>query len=561
MINLHGGGWRLPVKALLVVLVLHLMACSDGVQVEDDAAPIQSLALHDSGFVDTHYSGSGQCTTCHDGLQDTGGADISMVRDWSSSMMANSARDPYWQAKVAAEMKRNPSLQDELGDTCSRCHAPMANDAARKLGQLPRLGAGGMLDAEHPLFDQAMDGVSCTLCHQIADDGLLGTPEGTSGRFVVESVENPSNRPAYGPYSDPAVVRMQTQVRFRPEHGPHMSSSAVCAACHDLQTTAHGATGAALPFPEQMVFTEWQNSIYAQAGEQAMQCQDCHMPVVDGEVQLSSEGGGIPRSGVSRHVFLGANTVMQSLMSRFSAELGIAVPPTDFQASIERNRAFLASAASVQIDEASLNGQELQVSVSVRNLAGHKLPSGFPSRRAWLHLVARDGAGNIVFESGALNEDGSIVGLDSDLDSTRFEPHHEEIRSQQDVQVYEAIMADASGEVTHTLMQASRYIKDNRLLPAGFDKLGASDEVRPRGEAERDADFQASLDEIVYRIPVVVPGEYAVTVSLKYQPLAFGHLQDLFLDDDLAEVARFRRQFDTVQLKSEVIASDSARVQ
>ena len=70
----------------------------------------------DSSFVGIHYSGSGNCAACHDGLSDSNGNDISIVRGWSDSMMANATKDPYWRAKVAAELRRNPALANEIND-------------------------------------------------------------------------------------------------------------------------------------------------------------------------------------------------------------------------------------------------------------------------------------------------------------------------------------------------------------------------------------------------------------------------------------------------------------
>ena len=70
----------------------------------------------------------------------------------------------------------------------------------------------------------------------------------------------------------------------------------------------------------------------------------------------------------------------------------------------------------------------LDADVVVRNLTGHKLPTGYPSRRVWLHVTVRDAAGAVVFESGAVEPTGAIAGNDNDADRERVEPHYDEIR-------------------------------------------------------------------------------------------------------------------------------------
>jgi hypothetical protein len=71
-----------------------------------------------------------------------------------------------------------------------------------------------------------------------------------------------------------------------------------------------------------------------------------------------------------------------------------------------------------------VEGPRLTAQVAVSNLSGHKFPTAYPSRRAWLHVTVRDGAGATVFESGAFRPDGSVSGNDMDEDALRFEPHH-----------------------------------------------------------------------------------------------------------------------------------------
>ena len=116
-----------------------------------------------SGY-STLFSGSGECVMCHASngtIMMEGNEDISPVTQWRSSMMAHASKDPLWQAKVAAEVDANPALQSVIEDKCTTCHAP--------LGRTEEMYTTG----EPYTFNEAMnnalalDGVSCTLCHQI----------------------------------------------------------------------------------------------------------------------------------------------------------------------------------------------------------------------------------------------------------------------------------------------------------------------------------------------------------------------------------------------------------
>ncbi|OJA03832.1 hypothetical protein BGC33_00715, partial [Bathymodiolus thermophilus thioautotrophic gill symbiont] len=105
------------------------------------------------------------------------------------------------------------------------------------------------------------------------------------------------------------------------------------------------------------------------------------------------------------------------------------------------------------------------------------------SRRAYLHLLLTDKTGKVVFESGKTNANGSIVGNDADSDSLSYEPHYDTINNPQQVQIYEAIMVDTENVLTHTLLRAETYRKDNRLLPQGFNKSTANADIAVHGNA------------------------------------------------------------------------------
>ena len=162
------------------------------------------------------------------------------------------------------------------------------------------------------------------------------------------------------------------------------------------------------------------------------------------------------------------------------------------------------------------------VDVVVRNLTGHKFPTGYPSRRAWLHFVARDANGNALFESGGVDGPAASTGNGSDADADGFEPHYDEITSADQVQIYESIMGTPSGMPTTGLLQATRYLKDNRLLPRGFDKATAASEIAVIGDATATSDFIGGEDRVRYRMPAAGVASVTAGTALSADRLPLG---------------------------------------
>ena len=80
------------------------------------------------------FATSDNCLACHNGLISSNGEDVSIGVAWRASMMANSSRDPYWQASVRRETLDHPSHADAIQDECAICHMPMARAAAHASG-------------------------------------------------------------------------------------------------------------------------------------------------------------------------------------------------------------------------------------------------------------------------------------------------------------------------------------------------------------------------------------------------------------------------------------------
>jgi hypothetical protein len=263
---------------------------------------------------------------------------------------------------------------------------------------------------------------------------------------------------------------------------------------------------------------------------------------------------GEPREQLARHSFLGGNFFMLRMLNRFRGDLGVIAPAGELEAAAQATiRQLQTETASVAIARAELAAGQIEADIVVRNLTGHKLPTGYPSRRVWLHAIVRDGAGRIVFESGAITTEGLIQGNDNDADGGRVEPHHEEIRSPDQVQVYESVMGRPDGTPTTGLLQATQFLKDNRLLPRGFNKTTANKDIATIGDASKDATFTDAGDRVRYLVTVEKSsGPFAIEVELRYQPIGFRWATNL-RDYDAPEPRRFVRYYDSMAAASSTV--------
>ena len=348
------------------------------------------------------------------------------------------------------------------------------------------------------------------------------------GGYVVAPPGARAPRPMFGPFRIERGIStiMRSATGFEPTESLHVRQSELCATCHTLVTKARGPSGEVVgELPEQMPFLEWKHS--ALAAEQRS-CQSCHMPVVEDETPIASVLGA-PRKGFARHTFVGGNFFMQRMLNRFRNELGVQAPAADLTAAVETTLSNLRSrTATVSVEVADAREGQLAADVTVENLTGHKLPTGYPSRRVWLHVTVRDSSGRIIFESGGIEPNGAIAGNDNDIDAQRVEPHYREVRESGQVQIYESVMRDLTGQPTTGLLSATGFVKDNRLLPRGFDKSTANEWISVVGAAAQDVDFAAAGDRVRYVIdPGKAQGPFQIDAELRFQVIAFRWAENL----------------------------------
>ena len=264
-----------------------------------------------------------------------------------------------------------------------------------------------------------------------------------------------------------------------------------------------------------------------------------------------------PRDNVRTHAFVGGNAFMLDLLRTNAAELGVTATPEALQRAAAATRAQLAHrTANIAIAGIRRTATGIEFDVEVENLSGHKLPSGYPSRRAWLQVDVRAGR-DTVFSSGALDEKGALRGVADELG----EPHRDRVESASQVAIYEMVAVDARGKVTTSLADMVAHRKDTRLLPKGWRADGPhAEETRPVG-TDGDPDFVGGRDVVTYALALPESGRGALTViaRLQYQAIPAAWANALRASNTRASQS-FLRMYDAAPKAAETIALAVATV-
>ncbi|MCC6938582.1 MAG: T9SS type A sorting domain-containing protein [Flavobacteriales bacterium] len=510
------------------------------------------------------FRASGDCYGCHgpDNVgpvfanRDAQGNDVNPPDLWRSTMMGNSARDPFWRAKLSHEVTVNPAHQSALEDKCTSCHAPM--------GRFDKFLSGGghysMLELVNDPI--AQDGVSCLACHMQSPD--------SSGLLFSGNQKYDTTGVLYGPYSDVFGAPMESFVGYNPIHGDHIVDAGLCAGCHTLITETADLNGnpSGDHFVEQATYHEWLNSAFNTDAdpESGLSCQACHMPRIDDGIIISALYDFLtPRSPFGKHELVGGNVFMLKLLKGNIDELMLTSSSQKFDSTIARTTRMLQQ-HTLMLEPTVIDRtpETAFIDVKLTNLAGHKFPSGYPSRRAFLEVQVKDQAGNTIFRSGNWGPDYEVVGHDP-----IYEPHYDVITSQDQAQIYEMVMADVNGNKTTVLERAKEPLKDNRLAPLGFTTSHfAYDTTTIVGVPPEDIDFNryangtegSGTDITHYQVPM---GGYTGLINIEtrvwYQSSPPLWMEEMF-DHNTPAIDTFRVMYQaadgTPTLVKEAILTD-----
>jgi hypothetical protein len=358
---------------------------------------------------------------------------------------------------------------------------------------------------------------------------------------------------------------------------------------------------------EQATYLEWLNSDFENEfnpdNPQAKSCQDCHMSrsLSDPERGLTRKvlptrmaiiqdttypdaenlaahedlNVRIREEGISRHNFSGLNLLLLELFDQFDDVLGVRTHDymTGSKLDIEHARRNFLQIAREQTADLDLrthwnNSGELIANVTVTNKVGHRFPTGVGFRRAFLELLVvkstgdAENAGQIVWSSGRTNSLGVLVDRLGQPLATEFfnvdaagaqsyQPHHEEISAETQVQIYESLLCDAQDRFTTSFLHTCTTRKDNRLLPRGWTNVGPDPALtgrylkatHPRGRAADDPRYIDGSGSDTVRYRIALPNDVDATtlqvqVTLHYQAIPPYFLHNLFQTSPDGEATR-----------------------
>ncbi len=364
-------------------------------------------------------------------------------QEWQSSMHAYAFVDPVFFAMHD---------RGQLEQFCTKCHSPIAS----RSGETP------------PFFDRnklspiSKQGVSCDVCHTITKVNKIFNAqfEMSPGNTKFGSLDNPAPNPFH---------QSQFNALF--------DRSEFCGACHEVENTLNTRI--------EETYTEW---VQAAAAGMSFDCQDCHMPTYAGEAAV----GGPQRDKVHRHYFVGVDVPL------------VDFPGADLQRQMSEELLKNSAEISVNAPASIKAGDTLQVAVKVMNTrTGHHLPSGTAAeRQMWVAMEARDGNGNLLYQTGQLDANGDLMDNHSALNPN----------ADRDLVVYRQKLFDANGNEVLFFFQAKTV--ENNLIPL----------------------FSFKTASYKIMIPVSTNGPINLDVKLRFRSLPPYFLRELNLGELVAKV-------------------------
>lgn len=390
-------------------------------------------------FKATDFTAPQQCASCHP----------NHYQEWQTSMHAYAFVDPVF---FAMHDRGQQLTGGELDQFCTGCHSPVAS----RSGETP------------PFFDRnalspiSKHGVSCDVCHTISK---------VNKTFNAQFEMSPGNT-KFGSLNNPVPNTFHES-----QFNALFDRSEFCGTCHEVENTFNTRV--------EETYAEW---VQAAAAGMSFDCQDCHMPTYAGQAAVD----GPQRDKLHRHYFVGVDVPL------------VDFPGADLQRQMSEELLKNSAELGVNAPSTIKAGDTLRVEVIVTNTrAGHHLPSGTAAeRQMWIALEARDGNGNLLYQTGHLDANGDL------------KDHHSVLtpNADRDLVIFRQKLFDETGKEVLFFFQAKTV--ENNMIPLFSSKNGKYE----------------------IAIPPTASGPITLDVKLRFRSLPPYFLRDLNLGDLVAKV-------------------------
>ena len=281
------------------------------------------------------YNSSELCAECHQDI----------YNKWSDSVHALAVKDPIF---YTSYIEAYAISGGEAKILCLKCHSPTT-----------------IVTKDYELSGKiANEGVSCDFCHTLKGVNLNDKKDP-----FIRDISLIKRGPLKG-----GEVK-EHKVEYSKLH----LSSELCASCHEyVSDNGLSIMG---------TYSEWKGSSYAEEGKQ---CQDCHMPKIEGEVAKASTSKEMRY--INDHNLQGGHSIVQ-----------------------------LKKVLQVKIKETKRVKDKFSVTVSIENAgSGHMVPTGMPTRKLILNCEVRTPKNKIysekrLYEKIIIGKDGKELVKDSEI--------------------------------------------------------------------------------------------------------------------------------------------------
>lgn len=335
----------------------------------------------------------------------TSGCHTQIYKEWLPSAHRYSSMDDMFQ-RVQTLMSSETS--PEHTRYCAGCHDPISLFSGAKNSGNITLSAVG-----------ADEGISCLVCHSIAQADVQGNGNYTiqpPTRYVYEQHEGKLAK-----FVSDFLIRTYPQHHITSYSRPLYKTAEFCAACHkqyldkEVNTDIGKVQG-------QNQYDSWKNSKWYHEGDptKTINCRECHMPLADSDDPARGDAtdyNRLPNDRLHRsHRTLASNQYIPELMKLEGHKQHVELTKKWLRGEIEIPEIAdkWASGPVVRMNvlapEEVSPGEQLSVQVVLtNNKTGHDFPTGpLDMIESWIELIVTDEAGNGIYHSGAVGEDGRI---------------------------------------------------------------------------------------------------------------------------------------------------------